>query len=240
METATDTLAQQYGARSDQGRNAYESLREAILSGRKPQGMRLSQRILAREFNVSRMPVREALTRLSAEGLVVEIPRVGAFVRKLSHDEGIELLKFRRAVESAAAAMAAEEATPEERAELEQLARDADEQMDSRLYRGEVELSFHRRVAEVSKNPDLLRVFEHSAAMYLTLFVPSSNPELPSAQFVTPTVHTEIARAIAGGDPALAFKVVWDSLQKVIEHETAARGVVTAQANMDEEETPMT
>lgn len=63
-----------------------ERLREDIQLGRYAAGTRLVERSLAEQFNVSHIPVREALTRLSEEGLVQRLPRRGARVAGLSPD----------------------------------------------------------------------------------------------------------------------------------------------------------
>src|SRR5689334_8813336 len=61
-----------------------ERLREAIQSGHYPPGARLVERTLARQLSVSHIPIREALTRLEKEGIVVRHPRRGARVAELS------------------------------------------------------------------------------------------------------------------------------------------------------------
>ena len=60
----------------------YRVLRAAILNGAVPPGGQLRERDIATELGVSRSPLREALTRLEEEGLIVKIPFRGAFVRR--------------------------------------------------------------------------------------------------------------------------------------------------------------
>ncbi|MDK2836676.1 MAG: hypothetical protein PWP21_1453, partial [Thermosediminibacterales bacterium] len=62
----------------------FETLREAIISGDLEPGERLMEMQLADEMGVSRTPVREAIRKLELEGLVVMIPRKGAYVADLS------------------------------------------------------------------------------------------------------------------------------------------------------------
>ena len=83
------TLAQQVADR----------LREDVLSGRLRAGERLSQDGLAERFDVSRVPVRDALRTLEAEGLVSSHPRFGAAVADLSVDDLEELYEIRIALE---------------------------------------------------------------------------------------------------------------------------------------------
>ena len=77
-------------------------LREAIVSGLLQPGDRLMQEELAERLGVSRMPVREALRRLEAEGLVVLQPYRGALVANLSSTELQELYELRIALETLA------------------------------------------------------------------------------------------------------------------------------------------
>ncbi len=77
-----------------------EALRERILRGDYPDGEPLRQDALADELGVSRIPVREALRQLEAEGLVTFSPHRGAVVSSLSLDEIDELFELRADIES--------------------------------------------------------------------------------------------------------------------------------------------
>jgi DNA-binding GntR family transcriptional regulator len=76
------------------------ALRERILRGDYPEGEPLRQDALADELGVSRIPVREALRQLEAEGLVTFSPHRGAVVSSLSLDEINELFELRADIES--------------------------------------------------------------------------------------------------------------------------------------------
>ncbi len=76
-----------------------DTLREAILAGRLSPGSRVRQEELAEEFGISRIPVREALRRLEAEGLVVLVPNSGAWVAKLDRAECVEIYRIREQIE---------------------------------------------------------------------------------------------------------------------------------------------
>jgi DNA-binding GntR family transcriptional regulator len=77
-------------------------LRRDILSGRLPPGQKLRQDELAREFNISRIPVREALIALAGEGLVVLQANRGGVVAGLSRKELEEIYAIGRALEELA------------------------------------------------------------------------------------------------------------------------------------------
>lgn len=77
-----------------------ETLREKILSGEIKAGQPLRQAALAEELNVSRIPVREALLQLEAEGLVSFEPHKGATATELNIDQVDELFELRAMLEA--------------------------------------------------------------------------------------------------------------------------------------------
>ena len=79
-------------------------VREAILEGRLKPGIRVRQQELARQFGVSRIPVREALRRLESEGLVTLVPHSGARVARMDIGECTELYRLRELIEPMALA----------------------------------------------------------------------------------------------------------------------------------------
>lgn len=78
-----------------------EELRRRILAGAFPAGAQLRQDALAAEFGMSRIPIREALVQLEAEGLVTILPHRGAIVAELSPEEIAELFELRAQIEPA-------------------------------------------------------------------------------------------------------------------------------------------
>ncbi len=76
------------------------ALRESILRGRFPEGQPLRQDAIAKQLGVSRIPVREALRQLEAEGLVTFAPHKGAVVSTLSVGEIEELFELRALIEA--------------------------------------------------------------------------------------------------------------------------------------------
>lgn len=94
------------------GRSVAEAMRRAILTGRYKSGDRLVEDRLSTEFGVSRVPVREALKTLAAEGLVELLPRRGARVAAWSHDVAMELVEVRATLEALNARLAARRHDP--------------------------------------------------------------------------------------------------------------------------------
>lgn len=111
-----------------------DALRERILRGVYPDDTPLRQDALAAEFGVSRIPVREALRQLEAEGLVAFNPHRGAVVSSLSVDEIEELFELRSQIESDLVRRAVPRVTPEDL----NRARDILTAYEAALRRGEV------------------------------------------------------------------------------------------------------
>jgi DNA-binding GntR family transcriptional regulator len=99
----------------------YQWLRERILLGWLRPGEEIRQELLAREFGTSRVPIREALSRLQAEGLIVLRPRRGFAVTSLNRDEIVEIFELRMAVEEHAMRLATQERTEADVGEVEAL-----------------------------------------------------------------------------------------------------------------------
>ncbi len=96
------------------GRATYERLREMILDGALTTGTALQEKRLADLLGVSRTPVREAITRLVGEGLVIRQEGLTPVVRRISVNDVIEILHVRRLLEVEAAGRAAERGGAEE------------------------------------------------------------------------------------------------------------------------------
>jgi DNA-binding GntR family transcriptional regulator len=96
-----------------------EALENAIVDGRFPPGAKLDPEALAREFDVSRTPIREALQQLEASGLVRVAAKRGTFVSEWSVEELAERFEVMAELEAMCARLAARRITDAELAELE-------------------------------------------------------------------------------------------------------------------------
>lgn len=100
---------------------AYDGIRAAILDGRYPQGTHLKEELLAASLGVSRTPVREALRRLAADGMIRYGDGQGAQVARWSDVELEEIIGLRAHLESYGARLAARRITAGQLAELQRL-----------------------------------------------------------------------------------------------------------------------
>ena len=95
---------------ASQAGKVYDYLRDAIIEGDLPPGTRLLERELSERLGVSRIPVRDALPRLEAEGLIVAGPRRGSVVASMTLRDVDELFDVRTSLETLAARLAARRA----------------------------------------------------------------------------------------------------------------------------------
>ncbi len=101
---------------------AYHTIRDAIRDGTYQPGTQLREKQLAAEIGVSRTPIRDALRRLLADGLVETRRNYGTFVTDLTPGEVLEVFEIRALLEGYAARKAAENITEDELRELDRLA----------------------------------------------------------------------------------------------------------------------
>ena len=99
-------------------RRAYDHLRNKLVSGDFSPGSRIRYGQIGKELGISATPVREAIGQLANEGFVELVPQLGAVVRRVGVDELTEIYEMREALESYAAATAAERITAKSLQEL--------------------------------------------------------------------------------------------------------------------------
>ena len=137
-----------------------DELTDAIVTGDLPAGKKLSEPDLAKQYVVSRGPLREALRRLEGRGLVRHVPHSGARVVTLDLEEVLELYLVREALEGMAARLAAERMRDDEIEALRILLNEHEEavkQSEGREYfQQEGDLDFHYRIVQASSNQKLI------------------------------------------------------------------------------------
>jgi DNA-binding GntR family transcriptional regulator len=129
-----------------------QKLRDAILSGAYKPGDRLNESLIAREFEISRIPVREALQQLQEAGLVMNLERRGMFVTKLSPEDVQKINSVRIVLETEALKLARAYMTPAVAAELTGLVNRMDEWKGSLPEAAALDLQFHQMIWEASGN----------------------------------------------------------------------------------------
>jgi DNA-binding GntR family transcriptional regulator len=183
------------------------ALRERILAGALGPGERLHQEALSEELGVSRTPLREALGRLAADGLVEVLPNRGARVADVQPQDMRAAYEARLVIEPAAAALAAERADERAleamRATIEAL----------RGARGDVRASFlanrafHLALVAASANPYLMRLAETLWAGRVGLRVYERQRNTEELVGLDAADHEEILAAIVAREGARAERL---------------------------------
>jgi DNA-binding GntR family transcriptional regulator len=204
----------------------YEAMLGLISAGTLAPGEQLDEQLLASRLGVSRTPLRAAIARLTQEGLVVNLPYRGAFVRRFSVEEIDGLYEVRAALEVLAARKAAARLTPDE---LETIAAILDE-CRSALAVGDVDAygradaRFHRALAEASGNPTLVETLD-GLRLRIQLFRDLANrdPDLRErAERERELIIDALARRDAGAAAHLIERHV-NSIRETVLHQLTER-----------------
>ena len=182
---------------------AYHTVRERIVRGEYPASSRITEQEVAAVAGVSRTPVREALRKLHAEGLLDFVPHQGAIVAEWTLEDTDDLFELRAMLESYGAARAARRVTPEGIAELRQL---ADDQYHETLAKpegylkrvGQLNSQFHRRIHEFAGSARLVTTLAsliEAPTMMRTFRTYHDQDLIRSASH-----HLEIVRALEARD----------------------------------------
>lgn len=179
-----------------------DTLRQRILGGQYEQGERLVENTLSQELGVSRIPVREALRALAAEGLVKIEPRRGASVARLSPNIAREMVEVRATLEGLNAKLAAQRRDPTLIAEIEKVLEEGNAAVNSGQTERFVELNsrFHEVLGNIAANSvlqDMMRSLRERTAL---LFAPAN---LSRAR-LNWDEHAQILQAVIAGDADLA------------------------------------
>jgi DNA-binding GntR family transcriptional regulator len=179
----------------------HHTLRRAILSCELQPGERLVIDDLARRLSVSIIPVREALQVLHSEGLVVNVPHVGATVAPMSRESVLDVFTVLEGLELVATRLVAEQGSPEALATLERLVDAMDTAAAERVNEwADLNSRFHRAISALSGLPLLeemtTRVFERWDRLRRFYFNGVLTHRVGQAQ----QEHREILRAMTSRD----------------------------------------
>ena len=196
---------------------AYQELRHKIITKQLKPGQRLPEVNVAVQMGVSRTPVREALRRLSSEGLVIIIPNSGARLASPSAKEMEDSFIVREMLECLSVSLAAEKVQDKHLRRMEELILDevrAVEEKNLEFYLEAYE-GFHRTVAEASCNRILADYIENILARtnaYVVFFDPfyeqEENPTLGE--------HKAILGALERRDSSLAVDLMKSHLRRSV------------------------
>jgi DNA-binding GntR family transcriptional regulator len=192
------------GARQSLVDIAYEALREAITSGALLPGTHLREAALARHFDISTTPIREALRRLDREGLVRLSPNRGAVVAEFDLREILDLFEIREVLECRAVRRAAGQRSRDLQPALAVLAA-ASKQVAQRdrVEWNRLEVAFHRAINDLSGNFELADLTERIHRTVQGLCVRCMREPLygPEKLQLMQSQHHAIVDAVRDGNP---------------------------------------
>ena len=187
------------------GEAAYRQIRHAILKGEFPPAAALSEYQLAAQFQLSRTPVREALTRLEQEGMVRNVPGHGTFVAQLTPHDIMEIYEVREQLECYAARMAAQKMEAEGLSRLEHIILQMHEEAGG--HEKEIlDIDLHKTIVKATQNSRMIAILatlddqmHRIRSMWL---------RQPRWQDQTLAEHSAIAKGITDRDPGSAEKAM--------------------------------
>ncbi|MCL1883758.1 MAG: FadR family transcriptional regulator [Defluviitaleaceae bacterium] len=217
------------------GEQVYDQMKEMLFSGTWTQGEKIpSENVLATQFGVSRVTVRQAIQRLGALGLLETRFGEGSFVKTVNLDEGMnsliplvylewsameELFEFREIIEVESVILATKYGTEESIAELEDILNEMImyEKKSDMAALAKSDVSFHYKIAEMTKNRFLIKtmsilkdVFEN--AIWETTYEVAIKTGVDSIYY-----HQEILKGIKAQNPEKASKVMHEHIWKTRE-----------------------
>lgn len=203
----------------------YSDLRAQLLSLQRRPGEAISEAEIALSYGVSRTPVREAILKLSDEGLLEIFPQSGIIVSRIAVAALPEAIIIRKALEETTARLAAERATSSQilalRATLERQ-REAEAARDSEAFH-QADEAFHATIAEIAGHPGIWRLIQQVKVhvdRYRRLTLPQRGR---IAQVITE--HEVILTAIEAHDPTRARIAMDHHLERLLDNIYATRSI---------------
>lgn len=198
------------------GETVYEALREAILEGVLAPGTRIVEETLARQLEVSRAPLREALWLLKRDGLIVDESARTTRVVQLDADSIRELHMLRTLLETAAYQRAAQRITTEQVHAIERIIDDmqsaADEGDRSKVAR--LDYEFHSALCSASGMPRLVEMWEQQHVLFRLWLNMVGQTLVDSSDHIADS-HRRILDAVLQGEPDHIFSHVLEHVYLV-------------------------
>jgi DNA-binding GntR family transcriptional regulator len=208
----------------------YVSLLKAIMAGRIGPGEHLVELILADQFQVSRVAVRDALRRLANDGVVEIVPNRGVFTIQLLRRDIDEIFSLRATLEGMAVRIIAERGRRSDFAILDEIVDEMVGLKNDQIEITQLDTRFHRKLVSLSGHSRLRRVWDNLAAQISmviyqssTYYADSGNLDVRHRHLVqtmqagdTETTVAEICAHIEGGKENLLLD--FDPLGKIDEN----------------------
>ncbi len=185
----------------------FHVIKEAIISGELAQGTKITEDGLAKQYGISRGPLREAIRKLEAIRLLVRVPRAGMRVVTLTNVIMEEIYTVREALEGMSARLAAERMSDEDIESLSILLDkhqySIDKSKGKQYFQREGDLDFHYRIAKASNNQWLIDLLSSELYQLLRMCRQRSG-QTPARPLKAINEHRHIVEAIRNRDAELA------------------------------------
>lgn len=206
----------------------YEQVRQMAANFEFKPAERINESELSKRLGASRTPLREAMNRLTAEGLLVFEGGKGFFCQNLNPDLVVNLYGLREVLETGAVQSAVEKANAPELEELKNfLIETGSNYTDGTPAREIVALDeeFHLRLARLSKNPELLNMIEltYERIRYVRWIAMREKID------ITHDAHMHIFEAVAARDSDLAISRIREHIKTSVEEATETVGKAYSQ-----------
>ena len=207
---------------ADSANRAYRAIHKMVVDFQLRPHQRINEVQLARELNLSRTPVREALNRLASEGFLIVKPNLGFFFRALEIDDLLQLFELRTIIEAGGLALACKRAKDADIKKIEEFWEYA--QQRYREHDPDEILSldeqFHIQLMALSGNDELVRSLEALNARIR--FVRRTQISLGRSHPKLVDEHTELLKAVRERDSARCQQLLRDHIDMTFEDARAA------------------
>jgi len=195
----------------------FESLKDAIMNGKLEQGKMITEQQISREFGISRTPVREALYKLTATGLIRTIPHKGFLISKWSIKEIRDVFEIRIVLERLAVELFIRNYCQENLEELENITRKMEKavQENNFVEAAKMNNKFHDLIIENSDNHEISTVMEplkNKINIFRLISIST-----PSRLKISLAEHRSILDSILQKDIVNAKKLIKNHIRKVLD-----------------------
>jgi DNA-binding GntR family transcriptional regulator len=204
---------------------AYKHISDELLNGQLTPGQKISEPALAKKLGISRTPVREAIQRLSNEGLLKQIPSSGTYVAETNRVPLIETYEIRLALETMAVRKVAKRIRPRDLSKLKKCC-DQMKSIISTMKKKKVDdiegnllvkflaadLDFHLTIMKLAGNRTALKLIT-DAHMRNRIFGYLCRYRDLDHAWQTLNVHSSIVKAITDHDSDTAYKLLYEHIE---------------------------
>jgi DNA-binding GntR family transcriptional regulator len=196
---------------------AYERIRSMVIEGEIPPGARLGQVELAEQLGISRTPVREALRRLTGEGLAVFVPNRGFRAASPGLDDVLRRLEVRSLMEPGIARLAAERRSHGDLVRLQD-AIEREAAATTRVAAHDASRDFHLLLAGATGNPELVSVLAGLWIVEIGRRLLAARATSAEWRMADVTEHRAIATAVGAQDGDLAARLMTEHIGEALQH----------------------